>query len=230
MKKSHILKSDDMEMFGPGTDLVVSLVGVLLIMFAAQDIISFKLVRQNQEKIINDIAGIFKTKPVKISDNTFEIIEYQKKGKIIIRNDATLQRFSFGNDILFESGESVLQDRGKEILEKFSRVFMKKKRLLTIKEIQIQGHADIDPVKLDREWGNLWLAADRALEVYKYLKQLNINPYEYVMSANSFGEYMPVERKYEDCCYSIDKLNSQNNSEEKKAINRRIEIVIIYRK
>ena len=231
MRKLDNLTQSDTDMFGPGTDLIVSLVAVLMIMFAVQDIINFKLVRQNQEKLVNEIADVFETDPIKIDEDTYEIAtEPEKQSKIIIKNDATLQRISFGSDILFESGEALLQDIGKGILKKFSRVFISKKKLKIIKEIQIQGHADTVPVKEDREWGNLRLAADRAIEVYKELKRLNIHPYEYVMSATSFGEYMPIERKYEDSNYSMAKMTYHNNSEEKKKINRRIEIVLIYRK
>jgi flagellar motor protein MotB len=230
MRRLHTLAGDTVEIFGPGTDLIVSLVAVLMIMFAVQDIINFKQVRQNQEKIVNEIAATFRTRAVKIKADTYEIIDPQRRGKIIIKNDATLQRFSFGSDILFESGKAVLRDRGKEILEKFAKAFKNKKKLGIIKEIQIQGHADIEPVVDDRDWGNLQLAADRALEVYKHLKQFNINPYEYVMSATSFGEYMPVERKYEDNSYSMAKLEYHNNNQKKMDLNRRIEIVLIYSK
>jgi outer membrane protein OmpA-like peptidoglycan-associated protein len=231
MRKLRSISHGDMEMFGPGTDLIVSLVAVLMIMFAAQDIINFKIVRQNQEKLMEEIAAFHNTSPQPIGEDKYVIYTEPKKkrenrGKILIQNDATLQRISFEGDILFGSAETWLKERGKAILADFARVFERKKKLRIIKEIQIQGHADIRKYKD----GNLQLAANRAIAVYEYLQKKGIHPYEYVMSATSFGEYMPVERKYGDINYSRFKLWKHNDSYDRQELNRRIEIVLIYRK
>ena len=232
MRKLNSLIQSDTEMFGPGTDLIVSLVAVLMIMFAVQDIVNFKQVRQNQVKIMNEIASIYNTTPLSMpekEDTYFIFTDPQQKNRIAIQNDATLQRISFGSDILFDSGRAELKDKGKEILKKFSSVFENGKKLGLIKEIQIQGHADSDPL-YDYKGGNLGLAADRAIAVFEQFKSLNIDPEKYVMSITSFGEHMPVERQFEDIGYSSNMLQKHNSTEMQKSLNRRIEIVLNYRK
>lgn len=232
MRKLNALTQSGTEMFGPGTDLIVSLVAVLMIMFAVQDIVNFKRVRQNQLKIMKEIASIYNTVPAVVQekeDNYFIFTDPQRKNKIVVQNDATLQRISFGSDILFDSGSPELKEKGKEILKKFSSVFKNEKKLRLIKEIQIQGHADTDPL-YNYKGGNLGLAADRAIAVFEQFKSLNIDPDAYVMSITSFGEHMPVERKFEDIGYNNTILQEHNSTEIQKSLNRRIEIVLNYRK
>lgn len=231
MRKLDSLAENGSEMFGPGTDLIVSLVAVLMIMFAAQDIINFKQVRENQKEVMEEIATIYGTTPEPVTEkDTYHIFtDPGKENLISVQNDATLQRIGFGGDILFDSGSAQLNEKGKEILEKFSTVFESGKKLELIKEIQVQGHADTDPL-YNYKGGNLGLAADRAIAVFKQFKELDIDPDKYVMSVTSFGDHMPVARKYEDIRYNTAKLRLHNSSENKKALNRRIEIVLIYRK
>jgi flagellar motor protein MotB len=232
MRKLNSLTQNSTEMFGPGTDLIVSLVAVLMIMFALQDTVNFKLVRQNQVKVMKEIAAIYNGSPVPAlekDDTYFIFTDLGKENKIVIQNDATLQRISFGSDILFDSGRAELKDKGKEILGKFSSVFKNGKKLRLIKEIQIQGHADTDPI-YNYKGGNLGLAADRAIAVFDQFQSLNIDPNAYLMSVTSFGEHMPVERQYEDIEYNDIKLQKHNATEKQKILNRRIEIVLIYKK
>jgi len=232
MRKLNSLTQNSTDMFGPGTDLIVSLVAVLMIMFALQDIVNFKLVKQNQVKVMKEIGAIYNSTPVPAlekEDTYFIFTDLQKENKIVIQNDATLQRISFGSDILFDSGKAELKGKGKEILGKFSSVFNNRKKLRLIKEIQIQGHADTDPI-YNYKGGNLGLAADRAIAVFDHFQSLKIDPNAYVMSITSFGEHMPVEREYEDIEYNEIKLQKHNAAEKQKNLNRRIEIVLIYRK
>jgi flagellar motor protein MotB len=232
MRKLNSLTQNSTDMFGPGTDLIVSLVAVLMIMFALQDTVNFKLVRQNQLKVMKEIAAIYNSIPIPAleqEDTYFIFTDLRKENKIVIQNDATLQRISFGSDILFDSGKAELKDKGKEILIKFSSVFSNGKKLGLIKEIQIQGHADTDPL-YNYKGGNLGLAADRAIAVFDQFQSLNINPNAYVISITSFGEHMPVERLREDLGYNSGKLQKHNATEKQKNLNRRIEIVLNYRK
>ena len=122
----------------------------------------------------------------------FEIrLEGDDDTKILIRNEATLQRYSFSDRILFEPDRYDLKEEGKETLQDVGS--RNKKNLKDIKEIQIQGHADPDPPAYVPS--NLHLGALRAIEVYKFLQHsIRIDPANHLMSATSFGEYKPVQR------------------------------------
>ena len=101
-------------------------------------------------------------------------------------------------------------------------------QLQLIREIQIQGHADTVPSK--RYASNVELAANRAIAVFKFLQdKVGIQPSEHLMSVTSFGEYKSVQRG-EVASYTQEQLNADNISDEFKRRNRRIELVLIYRR
>ncbi len=283
MKSFFDLNNDEGEILGPGTDLVISLVAVLMMILALsskssqqkiselekivngnsditeqlldnqseikklkdsilklqgknnlvseQDII-LKKIRESQVKIINEIANEYNTKPKIIGKNEFEIEAKSFKGNINlikIKNDATLQRISFGNSTLFKSNKDVLRPEGKSILYNTARVF--KDQLNLIKEIQIQGHADADQKSLKMKNDNMNLAGRRAISIVRFFRddsRLRIDPSKYVLYASSFGFYMPVERDYVDNNWDLSKVK-RANEKRKGDLNRRIEIVLNYK-
>jgi len=280
MKNLQDLVTTDYEIFGPATDLVISLAAVLLVALVIntslykdskdklqnlqeKDAINQELLRKeqldieslqkkiqekdaknqelvrkgqldieslqkNQTNIIQEIATNFHIEPKRIEENTYGIsITGSSQDDIVIQNDATLQRISFGNHILFNEDEDALTSGGSNVLEVVGNVF--KSKLDAINEIQIQGHAD---TKRTRKFSsNLELAAQRAIAVFNFLKEsVGIDPTQYLMSATSFGEYKPVQRKSSDLGYDQFKLMDDNSSQEKRMLNRRIEIVLIYRR
>ena len=148
--------------------------------------------------------------------------------EILIRNEATLQRYSFSDRILFRRNKYDLNEEGKRTLRIVGREI--KKNLKDIKEIQIQGHADPDRPAEDYFF-NLDLAASRAIEVYKFLQRsIRIDPARHLMSATSFGEYKPVQRSTDDSTYNSGQKLMQDNKalDALKAKNRRIEILLFY--
>lgn len=283
MKSFFDLNNDEGEILGPGTDLVISLVAVLMMILALsskssqqkiselekivngnsditeqlldnqseikrlkdsilelqkrnnliseQDII-LKKIRESQEKIINEIANKYNTKPKSIAKNEFEIEAKSFKGNvnlIKIKNDATLQRISFGNSTLFKSNKDVLRPEGKRILYNTAKVL--KDQLNLIKEIQIQGHADADQKSLKMKNDNMNLAGRRAISIVRFFRddsRLRIDPSKYVLYASSFGFYMPVERDYLDNKWNLEKIKEVNKGSFSNQ-NRRIEVVINYR-
>ena len=89
--------------------------------------------------------------------------------KLSLKNEPTLQRYSFSDRILFEPDKFLLSDDGKETLLTVGRQI--KYNLNNISEIQIQGHADPDPPAFVPS--NLHLAALRAIEVFQFLQKKN---------------------------------------------------------
>jgi len=76
----------------------------------------------------------------------------------------------------------------------------------------------------------LELAAHRAIEVFKHFQALGIDLTRHIMSATSFGEYKPVQRQGSDMYYNSRKLKRDNNASKKREKNRKIEVVLIYRR
>ena len=234
---------------GPGTDLVISLVAVLVVLMSISmakfqnlekelekvgDIEALKErnvllsnVREYQYKIIQEIAASYDSEATTKDSLTFDIIIYKGtklQDTISIRNDVSLQRFSFGEKILFSKNSSVLQRNGKKVIYEVGNIF--KNKLKYIEEIQIQGHADNQGTKAY----NLSLASKRSIAVFEHLrKKVGINPINYLMSISSYGSYKPFNRKVTDAKYTVGKLEKANETKELSDKNRRIEIVLNYR-
>jgi flagellar motor protein MotB len=217
-------------------DLMLILVLILVItVFAVIAVISAEMVddgtddlnhvREKQRAMIEAVAKGYGVEPKHKKDGSF-VIEEGRTTEIVIRNEPTLQRFSFKDRILFEPDEYLLKQAGKETLLIVGNEI--KNNLFHIREIQIQGHADPDTPSLSPS--NLHLAAWRAIEVFNFLQdQVKIDPASHLMSATSFGEFKPVQRPDQDSTYHAGKLKRHNKTKELKAQNRRIEILLFYR-
>lgn len=187
------------------------------------------LVKQNQMAMINAISSDYNVEPIETDKDTFRIRIPNENGgysEIFIQNEATLQRYSFSDRILFKPDKYNLNKEGEKTLQIVGRQI--KRKLKDFSEIQIQGHAD--PDRPAYEPSNLHLAAKRAIEVFTFLqKRVHIDPARHLMSATSFGEYKPVQRSDKDRTYTPQKLKIHNSTRKLKDKNRRIEILLIYR-
>ena len=194
-------------------------------------------VKEKQEEITQAIAKAYnvkwedvkKPKDEETETDSFMIpihLEDDGSTEIVIHNEATLQRYSFSDRILFEPDRYDLNEKGRKTLLTVGRQIQN--NLTYISEIQIQGHADPDrPAYVP---SNLHLGALRAIEVYKFLQErIQIDPAKHLMSATSFGEYKPVQRSVQDSTYTQRKLTRHNRTRELKAKNRRMEILLFYR-
>ena len=184
-------------------------------------------VKEKQVAIIEAIAKAYGTNYEESDSDSFKIrLEDDGGTEILIRNEATLQRYSFSDRILFEPDRYNLSEKGRKTLQIVGREI--KNNLKNVSEIQIQGHADPDPPAYVPS--NLHLGALRAIEVYKFLQnRIRIDPARHLMSVTSFGEYKPVRRLTDDSTYNQQKLRQHNNTRALKAKNRRIEILLFYR-
>ena len=191
------------------------------------DIISPE-VKANQMAMINAISADYNVESKETDKDIFRIqIPHDNGGysEILIENEATLQRYSFSDRILFRPDRYALNEEGKKTLLIVGRQI--RKNLKNFSEIQIQGHADPDTPGIERS--NLHLAALRAIEVFRFLQhEIRIDPARHLMSATSFGEYKPVQRSDKDSTYTPEKLEEHNRTRELKAKNRRIDILLIY--
>lgn len=208
--------------------LVLCLVLFLISASIAIGTVNLTEVETNQGSLINAIALDYKVEPRKLSEGTYGIF-FRGHGEpdIEIHNDLNLQRITFSDKVLFEPDHTELKSEGEQVLHVVGSKVRDQMQL--IREIQIQGHADTEPSK--RFASNVELAANRAIAVFEFLKdKVGIQPAEHLMSVTSFGEYQSIQRSSQDQPYTIDRLNTDNGTDDLRRRNRRIELVLIYRR
>ena len=112
--------------------------------------------------------------------------------------------------ILFDSGKAQVKEDGRKVLDKVGAVLNR----VADKNIRIEGHTDNVPIttELRSKYPSNWeLSTARATAVARYLQDHDkVDPARLV--AAGYGEYHPV---------------SPNNTPEGRALNRRIEIVLV---
>lgn len=112
--------------------------------------------------------------------------------------------------ILFDPGQADVKEDGKKVLEKVGQVLSG----VADKDIRIEGHTDNKPIggELKNKYPSNWeLSTARATVVARYLQdQAKIDPKKLV--AAGYGEFRPV---------------ASNDTPENRALNRRIEIVLV---
>ena len=133
-----------------------------------------------------------------------------EKGQITITQLKGKLKVNLLDEILFDSGRTMIKPEGIEILDRVGEI------LLNVKDraINVEGHTDNVPIgpELARRYPTNWeLSAARATNVARYLQEkTGIDPT--LLSATGYGEYHPVD---------------SNETEEGRARNRRIEIVLV---
>jgi chemotaxis protein MotB len=127
-------------------------------------------------------------------------------GKLRVRIIDGRMVVQMATDILFASGKADLSDEGKAAIQEVTAV------LVTIpdRSFQVEGHTDNVPIKNARFPSNWELAAARALTVVKTMTENGLAANR--VSGASFGEFKP---------------SVANDTDANKALNRRIEIVVV---
>jgi chemotaxis protein MotB len=162
------------------------------------------------------IAGLRKAKEevVQKTSKTYEeMLEKMKneisKGQVTISELKGKLTVNMLNAILFDSGKAEVKPQGVAVLQKVVDIL----KNVTDKAIRIEGHTDNVMIsgELTRKYPTNWeLSAARAINVARYLQQQGIAPT--LLSAVAYGEYKPV---------------ASNDTEEGRAKNRRIEIILV---
>lgn len=146
---------------------------------------------------------------------TYEALVKELEGEIqdgAIKITQMKERLSVNlvEKILFDSGSSDLKPEGLGILKKVGMALKK----IPDKEIRVEGHTDNVPVsgRISQRYPSNWeLSAARATTVARFLQEKQgVNPQRLVVSG--YASYRPV---------------ASNLTPEGKALNRRIEIVLV---
>lgn len=182
-------------------------------------------IRANQMQVIRSLARLFETDYEERSKNQYGIdTDGDGRSDILIENDATIQRMRFGSNILFDDNRYEIRRPGRIFLRTIAAGL--KEHLDVLEEIQLQGHADIRQTSFPG--GNLGLAAQRAMQVFWYFRDQGIDPARHLMSATTFAEFKPIQRRSGIGKYSPELLRLHNGTAHEQDLNRRIEIILIY--
>lgn len=165
-----------------------------------------------------EIADARKAREEKVREvsKTYEDLLDRMKGEIA-QGQVTISELkgkltvNMVDAILFDSGKAEVKQGGTEVLAKVVDVL----KGVQDKMIRIEGHTDNVQIvgNLAKRYPTNWeLSAARAINVARYLQSQGIDPAVLVAVAN--GEHRPV---------------APNNTEEGRARNRRIEIVLVPR-
>lgn len=167
-------------------------------------------------KLKEEIANLRKVKEEEVqkTSRTYEeMLEKMKseisKGQVTISELKGKLTVNMLNAILFDSGKAEVKPEGLEVLQKVIDILKSVKD----KAIRIEGHTDNVQIvgELTRKYPTNWeLSAARAINVARYLQQQGIDPA--LLAAVAYGENKPV---------------ASNVTEEGKAKNRRIEIILV---
>jgi len=131
------------------------------------------------------------------------------KGQVTISELKGKLTVNMVDAILFDSGKSEIKPEGLVVLGKVIEIL----KTVSDKSIRIEGHTDNQPIvgPLTQRYQTNWeLSASRAINVARYLQKQAIEPAN--LSAAAFGEFKPV---------------ADNATQEGRAKNRRIEIVLV---
>jgi chemotaxis protein MotB len=123
--------------------------------------------------------------------------------KIVTRNGRLVLQLS--NDVLFDSGQTVIKSLGKDALVQIAQVL----KTVAGRKYQVAGHTDDVPIQTARFPSNWELSTARAVEVAKLLIAKGVDPKS--LSAAGYGEFDPV---------------ASNDVPDGRAKNRRIEITL----
>ena len=100
-------------------DLMLTLVLILVIVIfsvyasLAVGTVNLKTERDNQKKVVNEIAAAFNVKPDSIGPDKYAIsITNKTSPDIMIEQHLDVQRFSFSDQILFDRNEFILKPSG----------------------------------------------------------------------------------------------------------------------
>lgn len=130
-----------------------------------------------------------------------------QKGEIRLKKYHDRIIINIDDRISFDSGQSELKKNFLPTLEKISKILAQYPEYYII----VEGHTDDVPIKTARFRNNWQLSTERALSVLDYLlKNTDLDPRRF--SAVGYGEYRPIV---------------SNDTKENRALNRRVDIVVI---
>lgn len=173
-----------------------------------QELEQVRVAREAQEAKLAKVKHEVQTVSKEIERITRALEEKFGKSLVVTQHEDRLVLTMLGQ-ILFESGEAQLTHLGLDIMKQVGEVLV----TLPNKSIQVEGHTDNNPIygRLQEQYPSNWeLSTARATTVLRYLiEQTGMNPKDF--AATGYADIRPV---------------ASNDTQEGRAQNRRVEIVL----
>jgi chemotaxis protein MotB len=200
MKSLLSLPDSDVQVWPSYTDVAMNVILILLLYLFTQVVFASQSMPCQQE---------IRQRMIAMRQVVEKAIPASLRANVTITEDGNLQRFTFADRVLFDSGQAALKPSGIEILRTIGEVF--KTRVGSFSQIQIEGHTDDRPIQVGFP-SNWELSSARATSVVRFLQDTSgLSPD--LLSANGYSQYKPVDTNLTDAG---------------RARNRRIEIVLVY--
>lgn len=193
-------RTSELNVWPAFTDAMLAFVLVLVLMLAYQVGRAIQIIGPTQNAIISDQRAVEDL----LDGLNLGGVRYDRG---VGRTDITL-----GSEVLFPSGSADLNPQGSALLNALASA-VAGRGLPTLQEIQVQGHTDNVPTDGRRFSTNWELSTARASEVVRFLSESGVDPVRVHLSATGYGEFTPV---------------ASNESAEGRAMNRRIELRLLY--
>lgn len=168
------------------------------------------------KRLKDEVARLQKLKEEEVqkTSKTYgDLLEQMKgeisKGQVTISELKGKLTVNMVDSVLFDSGKAEVKPEGLVVLQKVIDIL----KNIKDKAVRIEGHTDNVQIggQLAKRYPTNWeLSAARALNVTRYLQQQGLDPA--LLAAVAYGEYKPV---------------APNDTDEGRAKNRRIEIVLV---
>jgi chemotaxis protein MotB len=103
-------------------------------------------------------------------------------------------RFVFQSEVLFDSGQAVLNPEGRTELDQLASALLELERQIPPEiawVLRVDGHTDVRPIANAQFPSNWALSAARAISVVQYLISKGVSPQHLV--AAGFGEFQPLD-------------------------------------
>ncbi|MFT3786413.1 MAG: OmpA family protein [Tepidisphaeraceae bacterium] len=143
---------------------------------------------------------------------TNELTQFAAANPNLVTFDAETGMMRFKNDVTFSAGDAAIQPAAAEVIAKFAKILSGPEA--SKYEILVAGHADNQPVSAGTAQrghkDNWYLSAHRALSVAEALRKQGVDGRR--VGAVGFGELRPI---------------ADNSTAQGKAMNRRVEVVIL---
>jgi len=170
----------------------------------------------DNKRLRDEVARLQKLKEEEVqktSKTYSDLLEQMKgemaKGQVTISELKGKLTVNMVDSVLFDSGRAEVKPEGLVVLQKVIDIL----KNIKDKVVRIEGHTDNVQIvgQLAKRYPTNWeLSAARAINVTRYLQQQGLDPA--LLAAVAYGEHKPV---------------APNDTDEGRAKNRRIEIVLV---
>jgi chemotaxis protein MotB len=164
-----------------------------------EDLVREREIRLSRDAEIAELTGTY--------HNLVEQLESEiESGQIEIHQLRGRLQVRALDQILFDSGRTVIKPQGRKVLARVGQEIAKLKG----HRVRVEGHTDSVPISTKRFASNWELSAARAVRVVRFLIEQGLDAEK--LSAEALGPYEPIDT---------------NDTPKGRARNRRIEIVLV---